>query len=258
MQGIAIVVGAVIAVAGWIASGELTRRAMRRQTQVEYLLSAYRRLEAASNRRMSVDHEGAIESAVSDIQLLGTARQVELAEAFSQAFAGTGNADTSALLEELRRSLRQELDLERVPERRSWLRISREGQWAEERAFVQARLRPVPELEPRDGSAGAKMPGLIATNPANAVSEAFDRVQAELRERVAKVVVVPTGSSLGDLVQRASQEGIITKETAEAVEGLAVMRNLASTSRRDVSQADARDFIALVEATLYAMRHEKA
>jgi hypothetical protein len=46
--------------------------------RVQYLLSAYRQLEAASNRPLTVEHERAIETAAFDIVLLGSSGQVLL------------------------------------------------------------------------------------------------------------------------------------------------------------------------------------
>lgn len=56
----AIVIGVVVAVAGWLVNEHFARRALRRNMRVEYLLSAYRRLEHASNREMTIAHEAAL------------------------------------------------------------------------------------------------------------------------------------------------------------------------------------------------------
>jgi hypothetical protein len=122
LLGLAVAVS--VAVGGWIVNGVLARRSARRDLRVAYLLSAYRALDGASNRaEMTTSHAHAIESAVADIILLGNDRQVELANAFSKAFADDGRADTSALLEALRADLRKELLLGDAGPRRSWLRI---------------------------------------------------------------------------------------------------------------------------------------
>lgn len=46
METVALVVGVLIAVGGWIANGILARRAVRRQMRIDYLMSAYRQLES--------------------------------------------------------------------------------------------------------------------------------------------------------------------------------------------------------------------
>jgi len=119
-----ILAGAVVAVAGWLVGAHMARRAARRTLRIGYLLSAYRRLESASNRRMTSGHEAALEAAVSDIQLLGPVGQVRLAREFATEFTGNGTADTGRLLEDVRSSLRAELQLEPVPARLVFLRLS--------------------------------------------------------------------------------------------------------------------------------------
>lgn len=51
--------------------------------RIEYLLSACRRLEHASNRQMTESDEAALEEAISDIQLLGSPHQVEMVDSAS-------------------------------------------------------------------------------------------------------------------------------------------------------------------------------
>jgi hypothetical protein len=63
------------------------------------------------------------ESAIADIQLLGSSRQVELARALAHAMARDKNASLDALIFDLRRSLRAELELEPVSEPVIYLRI---------------------------------------------------------------------------------------------------------------------------------------
>ena len=60
-----IVIGVVVVVAGWLVNEHFARRAVRRNMRIEYLLSAYRRLEHASNREMTLSHEAALEEAIS-------------------------------------------------------------------------------------------------------------------------------------------------------------------------------------------------
>lgn len=251
MQALAIVVGAAIAVAGWIASGILARRAVRRQMRVEYLLSAYRRLEAASNRSMTLDHEGAIESAVSDVQLLGSKRQVQLAEDFARDFAREGTADSAKLLEELRRSLRAELSLERLPARSTWLRITHEGQWAEQEAFVRARVREASPTMTLDADPHDRE--ILSGSPAETVRLSYETIEADLRARLARLSGVTTPDTARGLVEAATTHGVVSRQTAEAIEGLRVMRNLALSGRKDVGDEEARDFLALVDATRYGL-----
>jgi hypothetical protein len=57
------------------------------------------------------------------------------------------------------------------------------------------------------------------------------------------------------LAPLARNRGLISDETATAVEGLSVLRNLAAHSPADDIGAErARDYLALADAVLYAMR----
>lgn len=94
----AIVVGVLVAVAGWLLNAFFARRAIRRNMRIEYLIAAYRQLEHASNRQMTEVHEADLEAAISDIQLLGSAHQVEMATTFARRFAADQRADTEPLL----------------------------------------------------------------------------------------------------------------------------------------------------------------
>lgn len=185
METVALVVGVLIAVGAWFANGILARRAVRRQMRIDYLMSAYRQLESASNRAMTVDHESAIEHAISEIQLLGTTRHVELADEFARQFASAAIADAGALLEELRATLRKELLLEPLPGRRIWLRITRAGQWAEESARIRARV--LTGAHGRDSELGV-MTGsegeLTPSDPRRAVVDAYQMVETSVQDLV--------------------------------------------------------------------------
>jgi len=99
----------------------------RRDLRAQYLLEAYRRLEGASNRLEPDldDNKRALESAVADIQLLGSPEQVHLARQFAVEFAAGGQAFINPLLEALRLDLRNELALPALDEGITFLRIGR-------------------------------------------------------------------------------------------------------------------------------------
>jgi hypothetical protein len=63
-----------------------------------------------------------MESAVADIQLFGTPRQVELVQELLTTFADRGDVSMDSLLQDLRRDLRSELNLDPVPEKTLHLR----------------------------------------------------------------------------------------------------------------------------------------
>lgn len=93
----------------------------RRERRIEFLIDAYRKLEFIGNRS-SIEDAGPIEKAIADIQLFGSAKQVQSAQTFALEFAATRSAYLNRLLEELRKDLRKELQLEEVPAQLVFLR----------------------------------------------------------------------------------------------------------------------------------------
>jgi len=107
---------AVTAVGWWMAYYFSKRRDIendRPKLRTEYLLEAYRKLQNSSHRVGNEKvYNDALESAISDIQLLGSARQSKLAAQFSLDMAEEGVAYMDDLLLDLRNELRKELNLE--------------------------------------------------------------------------------------------------------------------------------------------------
>jgi hypothetical protein len=104
----------VAIVGGWLGHHLASRRDLaneRRKLTVGYLLQAYRLLESASNQKDPDKSWPQIESAVADIQVLGSGEQVEMARAFALGMQATGTAALDPLIHDLRRSLRAELSL---------------------------------------------------------------------------------------------------------------------------------------------------
>ena len=91
----------------------------RRQVRTRYLLEAFRTLEAASNRNPETESEKRmpLESALADVQLLGSPKQIRLAVQFANSLAETSGGDATALLESMREELRDELRLETAPKK---------------------------------------------------------------------------------------------------------------------------------------------
>lgn len=108
-----------------LLTAQRDRANARRAKRVDYLIEAYRRLEACAQRRWSKRESVAaaefqamfskLESALADIQLFGSASQVKLAQEFARQFAERREATFDDLLQDLRRDLRGELSLEEVP-----------------------------------------------------------------------------------------------------------------------------------------------
>lgn len=90
----------------------------RRDMVTHYLLEAYRRLEMAANREEKTEEQRiAFESAIADIQLLGSQAQISKAIQYVQAQAASSDTATlNELLYLLRNDLRKQLNLPRVKE----------------------------------------------------------------------------------------------------------------------------------------------
>ena len=124
----AALIGAGVIVVGWKVAHrqELERDivAKRRELRIQYLIEAYRRLEYVSNRPLTPETAPDFERAIADIQLFGSPDQVVLAQEFAREFAKTGSAPLDPLLSQLRQSLRDEIDLGKVPPQLVYVRMS--------------------------------------------------------------------------------------------------------------------------------------
>lgn len=123
-----LIIQCIITVIGWIV---VYIFAIRQNTQIkkkedtiEYLIQAWGKLEKASNRKDN-RYNTEIETAIADIQLFGTKRQIELAQQFAEEIARNKESSTLELLVLLREDLRKELKLERVPRKFKFLRFSK-------------------------------------------------------------------------------------------------------------------------------------
>ena len=86
------------------------------------MIQAWRLLETASNRDSQELHSN-IETAIADNQLFGTRRQIELAQKFAEEMAIHKSGSSLELLILLREDLRDELNLENVPNTFKFLRF---------------------------------------------------------------------------------------------------------------------------------------
>jgi hypothetical protein len=115
-----------VAVTGWYIAHRLSanreRDAKRREMRVQYLFNAWRKLENSSNRQDNT-YANELESAIADIQLLGTNKQIILAQEFSTEFATKKIGDLDKLLDDLRTDLRKELRLDMTSTNIKHLRI---------------------------------------------------------------------------------------------------------------------------------------
>ncbi len=116
----------VVAVIGWyvvhVLSSMRERNHKKQDIVVEYLISAWRRLENVAARKDFQISE--FESAIADIQLFGNDKQIELAIKASNEFAYGKSTDLGDLLESLRRELRKEMKLKETSIKIKHLRIN--------------------------------------------------------------------------------------------------------------------------------------
>jgi len=109
----------MVAIVGWFAAHRLAaardRQNKRREMRVSALIDAYRSLEFSAQRTYDGDTARAVEMALADIQLLGTERQVRMAQQLMEEFAKTQSVDWQPLLLDLREDLQSELRLGVVP-----------------------------------------------------------------------------------------------------------------------------------------------
>lgn len=188
---------------------------------------------------MSRVNDEDIETAISDIQLFGSPVTIKLADTFAQNFAIHQRAATKPLLEALRKEIRDELQLMEVPPRDVWLRLDRTVDWSDEAAAVREHLSRVP---------------LSLTQPSTPAGE-WELINTEMRRVTDRLTALVGGQpgtrSALDLARDAASQGLVTHETVRAVEGLAVMRDLAEG--KPISPDHAREFTSLVGAVLYAI-----
>lgn len=97
----------------------------RSDLRIEYLLTAYRAISDAISRTQYRDSPDAraLEKGLSDIQLLGSATQVEMVLEVIKTVTSKGEVEPEELLKSLRDELRRELGLEPVSNKPIQLRV---------------------------------------------------------------------------------------------------------------------------------------
>ncbi len=118
---------AVLALLAVALNSYLHDRQLRKTKRVDFLIQAYREIEAGSNWP-NIPNKTAFERAGADIFLMGSPKQISLAEELMNSLGSNSGADTTELLQQLRHDLRIELGLERVGKKFRFLRLARH-QW---------------------------------------------------------------------------------------------------------------------------------
>jgi hypothetical protein len=92
--------------------------------------------------------------------------------------------------------------------------------------------------------------------PAAAIPQAFARVEHELRDALTAIDEQPSDDADAMvLAHKALERGLISPLTINAIEGIAVMRNLAVHGPpREITVKQAEEYLALVDSVVYAMR----
>ena len=122
----------IVNIIGWFILHNLSKRRdlsnKKKEMKIQYLITAWHKLEHTANRntnKAQIDHfHSDIETAIANIQLLGTPKQIQLAQQFAEDVATTRSGDLIPLLIELRQSLRQELELEPVEDKFKFIRFT--------------------------------------------------------------------------------------------------------------------------------------
>jgi hypothetical protein len=93
--------------------------------QTDFLVTAFQHLANSANRPFApgAEHLKNMESALADIQLFGSKKQVQLVEDFASEFAQANLASLDPLLNSLRQDLRKELGYEQINSNVKWVRF---------------------------------------------------------------------------------------------------------------------------------------
>ena len=128
-QLLPLVITVTIAVAGWIVGHYLTSKRDRRNhlldLRTKYLMEVYRKLERAVGNDVNEEIVNDLETALADLQLLGSVEQVERACIMIKKFSGNQpRLELGDILSELRKSIRRDLNLDTVDNQIEHLRIT--------------------------------------------------------------------------------------------------------------------------------------
>lgn len=254
-----LLVTVVVALAGgWLGHRLAARRDMlneRRKLRVTYLLEAYRKLEDAGNRNDPDRTWPLFESAIADIQLLGSPTQVELARRFALDMAQRHTALLDPLVNDLRQSLREELELPAVYETVVYLRFGGNEAVSFDRT-LSATIRSVDDAEIEQAAVASPdaRSRLEQGKPANThlllVIRAWNDLESLLRSRLeGKGLSGAYKIGAAPLLNKALELGALTEAQHRSLWGLNTMRNLAVHGREsDIDEARVREFLALAEA----------
>jgi hypothetical protein len=117
----------LVTIIGWYILHQLSKKRdsknKKQELRISYLIEAWKKLEYAANRKI-FDKIEFIEKPIADIQLFGNKKQIELAQKIADEIATSGQCTLNELLIELRGDLREELNMEKVPNKIRHLRFA--------------------------------------------------------------------------------------------------------------------------------------
>jgi cell division protein FtsL len=122
-------VGLIGAAIGVVTTHFLTKRRdreqKRREFALKYLIEVWQNLELSSYDDIDIIKKSrALEKAVTEIQLFGSADQIRLADSFAKEMTANNKSNTTILLQALQTSLRRELGLEPAPMKLFFFRLT--------------------------------------------------------------------------------------------------------------------------------------
>jgi len=133
-----------------------------------------------------------------------------------------------------------------------------EAVWDRQVAEVEAEL-PGPQSSVTESRAAAgtdRLREVARAAPAAAVMGAFSEIEEQLHQILVDGGVEPGRGGATQMARRALEAGLVQPEILKAVEGVAVLRNLAAHGREsDLDQARALDYLALTDAVSFALSH---
>jgi hypothetical protein len=115
-----IILGSLIVVIGWFVVHYFSQKRdatnKRKEIVLDFLIKSYSILaNEVSNRNIdTVEKQFKFESLIADLQLFGSSKQVDLAKKIAIEMREKGHSDLDNLINDLRKSLRDELNLEKV------------------------------------------------------------------------------------------------------------------------------------------------
>ena len=112
------------AAASYFVTTRQTDRDLRTRQRIDYLVTAYRVIEGATNRpNLSAEQQRALEQAVADVNLLGSEAQQRAIQVAQAEMARTNSGGFDEVLHLLRRDLRAHLGIEAGLDRVSYFRM---------------------------------------------------------------------------------------------------------------------------------------